>query len=76
MWCCLVAVHVKLTPIYLFFWGGGVLLSSSFMRVPLVCFDSSFFIVISTCVMLVQFVSSVFFLFFSFFVDTSIQHML
>ena len=59
-----------------FFWGGGVLLSSSFMRVPLVCFDSSFFIVISTCVMLVQFVSSVFFLFFSFFVDTSIQHML
>ena len=54
MWCCLVAVHVKLTPIYLFFFfGGGVLLSSSFMRVPLVCFDSSFFIVISTCVMLV-----------------------
>ena len=36
----------------LFFLGGGVLLSSSFMRVPLVCFDSSFFIVISTCVML------------------------
>ena len=34
-------------------WGGDVLLSSSFMRVPLVCFDSSFFIVISTCVMLV-----------------------
>ena len=33
--------------------GGDVLLSSSFMRVPLVCFDSSFFIVISTCVMLV-----------------------
>ena len=36
-----------------FLGGGGVLLSSSFMRVPLVCFDSSFFIVISTCVMLV-----------------------
>ena len=52
MWCCLVAVHVKLTPIYYFFLGGGVLLSSSFMKVPLVCFDSSFFIVISTCVML------------------------
>ena len=37
----------------IFFFGGGVFLSSSFMRVPLVCFDSSFFMVISTCVMLV-----------------------
>ena len=43
----------KIDTNLLFFWGGGgVLLSSSFMRVPLVCFDSSFFIVISTCVML------------------------
>ena len=32
--------------------GGMCFRAAVFVRVPLVCFDSSFFIVISTCVML------------------------